>query len=278
MSSVTAIDQAEATVNLLGGLVLHDGHRLDQVGLRRLSGREEDWLSRHGGVSIAEAITEVLAACLTLDEAGLTTRQIAQGLLVGDRDFMMIQLRRLTLGDQIAAVYTCPACASKMDVSLDLSDVPVEFSLQTQSIYELELSGDRCVRFRLPNGADQESVAAIPVEEAVDALLHRCVIESGDAPLNDDDRQQIADEMERIAPKVEIELDLICPECGHQFLVEFDVAAFFFTELAASQKTLLREVHHLAFHYGWSEAAILAMDRGRRRAYLSLLADELRQE
>ena len=190
----------------------------------------------------------------------------------------MIQLRRLTLGDQIAAVYTCPACASKMDVSLDLADVPVEFSPQLQSIYELQLAGERIVRFRLPNGADQESVAAIPGDEAVDALLDRCVVASGDAPLDEDDRQRIADEMERIAPKVEIELDLTCPECSHQFLVAFDVAAFFFAELASSQKTLLREVHHLAFHYGWSEAAILEMDRGRRRAYLSLLADELRQE
>jgi len=277
MSSATAIDQAEATVNLLGGLVLDDGRRLDQVGLRRLSGREEDWLARHHGVSNAKAVTDVLAACMLQSELGLTTRRLAQELLVGDRDFLMIQLRRLTLGDQIAAVYTCPACASKMDVSIDLSDVPSEISPQSQSIYELQLARDRVVRFRLPNGADQESVAAIPADEAVDALLHRCVFQSGDVPLNDDDRQRIANEMERIAPKVEIELDLICPECNHEFLVEFDVAAFFFAEVASSQKTLLREVHHLAFHYGWSEAAILEMDRGRRRAYLSLLADELRQ-
>ena len=278
MSSMTAIDQAEATVDLPGGLVLDDGRRLGQVGLRRLSGREEDWLARHRSVSNAEAVSEMLAACMTHVGLELTSRQIARELLVGDRDFLMIQLRRLTLGDQIAAVYTCPECASKMDVSLDLADAPVDFSPQLQSVYELQLPGGRIVRFRLPNGADQESVAAISGNDAVNALLHRCVVASGDVPLNEDDRQRISDEMERIAPKVEIELDLTCPECGHQFLVEFDVAAFFFAELAASQKTLLREVHHLAFHYGWSEAAILAMDRGRRRAYLSLLADELRQE
>ena len=278
MSSLTAIDQAEAMVNLLGGLVLEDGRRLDRVGLRRLSGREEDWLARHDGVSNAEAITEMLAACMTQEDPFLSTRQVARQLLVGDRAYVMIQLRRLTLGDQIAAVYVCPACASKMDVSLDLADAPVEFSPQLRSIYELQLAGDRIVRFRLPTGADQESVATLPVDDAVDALLHRCIVESGERPLNDDDRQRISDEMERVAPGVEIELDLSCPECGHQFLVEFDVAAFFFAELAASHKTLLREVHHLAFHYGWSEAAILAMDRGRRRTYLSLLADELRQE
>src|SRR6478736_734106 len=148
MSSVTAIDQAEATIDLPGGLMLDDGRRLAQVGLRRLSGREEDWLARHSGVSNAEAISEMLAACMTQGDPGLTSRQIAWELLVGDRDYLMIQLRRLTLGDQIAAVYTCPACASKMDVSLDLADAPVEVSPQSQLTYELQLAGDRIVRFR----------------------------------------------------------------------------------------------------------------------------------
>ena len=188
MSSVTAIDQTEATVNLLGGLVLDDGRRLDRVGLRRLSGREEDWLARHGDISNAGAITEMLAACLTHEDLSLSARQVARQLLVGDREYLMIQLRRLTLGDQIAAVYVCPACACKMDVSLDLSETPVEYSPQSQSIYELQLAGDRIVRFRLPNGADQESVAVFSIDDAVDVLMHRCIVEGGEESLNDEDR------------------------------------------------------------------------------------------
>ncbi|HEX7048849.1 MAG TPA: hypothetical protein VF188_01455 [Longimicrobiales bacterium] len=38
---------------------------------------------------------------------------------------------------------------------------------------------------------------------------------------------------------------------------------------------LYREVHHLAFHYHWSEAEILAMTRSKRQRYLSLLAQHL---
>src|SRR3954451_9318769 len=174
---MATIEQAEAIVDLPGGLVLGDGRRIERLGLRRLSGREEDWLARHTGVSHAEAVSEMLAACMAHDVSGIPPRQIAQELLVGDRDYLMIQLRRLTLGDQIAAVYSCPACASKMDVSLDLDDVPVEFSPQLHVMYELQLAGERIVRFRLPNGADQESVGAIPGEDAVTALLHRCIID-----------------------------------------------------------------------------------------------------
>ena len=63
--------------------------------------------------------------------------------------------------------------------------------------------------------------------------------------------------MEQAAPRVEIELDLTCPECGHAFLAPFDATAFFLAEMRMSGERLLREVHQLAFHYGWSEAEIL---------------------
>jgi hypothetical protein len=36
---------------------------------------------------------------------------------------------------------------------------------------------------------------------------------------------------------------------------------------------VFRDVHLIAFHYGWSEEAILALPRARRRLYLELLAE-----
>jgi len=40
---------------------------------------------------------------------------------------------------------------------------------------------------------------------------------------------------------------------------------------------LYEELHHLAYHYHWSEREILAMRRSRRRRYLALLAHKLEQ-
>jgi hypothetical protein len=40
---------------------------------------------------------------------------------------------------------------------------------------------------------------------------------------------------------------------------------------------LFEEIHHLAYHYHWAEADILAMSRAKRRRYLALLADKLEQ-
>ena len=85
-------------------------------------------------------------------------------------------------------------------------------------------------------------------------------------------------EMENRAPRIELELDLACPECGHGFLMPFDTTAFFLDELRISPAQLLREIHCLAFYYHWNEREILGLHRSRRRAYLALLSDTLRQE
>jgi hypothetical protein len=78
--------------------------------------------------------------------------------------------------------------------------------------------------------------------------------------------------------ELEVELDLTCPECSLTFLAPFDTTAFFFHEMQINGDQLLREVHLLALYYHWSEAEILSLSRDRRRAYLGLLSDAVRQD
>jgi hypothetical protein len=271
---------ADEVVTLPGGLVLEDGRRLEAVALRALSGYEEDWLARHPAAPSAVAVSLVLGACVTPLDPSLDSGELARRLLVGDRDHLMVQLRRLTLGDTVAAVVDCPSCGEKMDVTCDLAQAPVEAAPQAALFYDVDLSGDRArtVRFRLPTGADQEHILELKHDEAVEALLVRCIIDDGGQLLTPEERESIIAAMERLSPRVEIELDLVCPECSHSFLAPFDPTSFFFAEVRFSHRQLLREVHHLAFHYGWAEAEILGMQRSRRRSYLSLLSDELRRE
>ena len=68
------------------------------------------------------------------------------------------------------------------------------------------------------------------------------------------------------------EVELSCPACQHGWSAELDIAAFFWTEIAAQAQRLLREVDALARVYGWREADILAMSAARRQAYLELVA------
>lgn len=267
-------------VILPGGLILEDGRCLAEAELRPLRGYEEDWLASYPDTPSALATTQLLGSCLVSLDGVPGDRDLARRLLVGDRDFLMLQLRRITLGDRIGAVFVCPSCQAKMDVDLAIADVPVECRPGIAATHQIELAGaegsPRSVRFRLPTGADQEAVLGLDPEAAVEELLRRCLLDNGGADLNDEERTGIANAMGERAPGLDLELDLTCPECGEAFLVPFDTSAFFLDEMRMRGDQLLREVHALAFHYHWSESEILGLARARRRAYLSLLADALR--
>lgn len=273
---------SETSFELPGGLVLEDGRRLSRAELRPLTGHEEEWLAAHPSTPSAQVVTQLLSTCLIeLGGEPVDAKQV-QRLLVGDRDYLMLRLRCMTLGDHFRAVILCPACDAKMDVDFEADDVPIEWRPQTTPTYMLDLHGEeercRTVRFCLPNGGDQEAVLGLEREHAVDALLERCLIDTGGTSLSLAERNAVSDAMEQLAPEVDLELELVCPECGHSFVERFDVTAFFFQEMRVNAHLLLREIHHLAFYYHWNESNILSLTRERRRAYLALLNDALRQD
>jgi hypothetical protein len=267
---------------LSGGLIAGENRRLSEVELRPLTGYEEEWLARHPQAPNALVVTHLLSACLVRIDDMTPSSDIVRRFLVGDRDYLMLQLRHLTLGDEFQAVFLCPACHAKMDVTIQAGEIPVERRPQTAACYTLELPATgpagRAVRFRLPTGADQEAVLGMDLQSSVAALLNRCILDDGGAALSSEEREAVVEAMDQLAPQLEVELDLTCPECAHAFLAPFDPITFFFQEMRINGDQLLREIHFLALYYHWSEAEILGLRRDRRRAYLSLLSDALRRD
>jgi hypothetical protein len=272
----------QASCTLPGGLVVGDGRTVREADLRPLTGKEEEWLASQPSAPIAHAVTRLLGGCLLRVESAPGSVDLARRLLVADREYLMLQLRRMTFGDTIGLVAGCPVCAARMDVDVPAAEVPVVYRPQAAATYERALAaGDgrtRTVHFRLPTGADQEAVAHLAGLAAVDALMERCVLDDGGLPLTVAERQEVEDAMEELAPHLDVELDLTCPECGHAFTLPFDVPAFFIAELRRHGRHLLAEVHTLALYYHWSEAAILRLTQTRRRAYLGLLSEALARE
>jgi hypothetical protein len=271
---------ATSAVGSLSGDVADGAHWLRDAELRPLTGIQEEWLLCNPKAPSAVSVTRLLTDCLlNVGEHAITPDRVRQ-LLVGDRDLLVLKLRMLMLGDEFHAVVGCPACAKRMDVSFEAADVVVEKPETIEASYEVGFNGlptrERTICFRLPTGADQEAVLGSSVEKAVEILIGRCLIDDGGIALNAAEREQLANAIEHRAPKIDLELALTCPECNQWFLFPFDTTAFFLLELRNNSRNLLKEIHCLAFHYHWSETEILKMDRTRRRAYLSLLTDELR--
>lgn len=287
-----------ATVVLPGGLWL-DGVHHREACLRPLTGDDEVFLAEsEGSLLPAGRITALLARCLTrLGPLDTVSTETARSLTVGDREALLLHLRRLTLGERLQCVLTCPqaGCGEKMDLELAVNDLLLAPYSHTAEHHETTVStenGDTYrVRFRPPTGADQEEAASVALGDphaAVDLLLHRCV----ESVVDEDDvnepipvkdwpeaiARQLPPVMAELDPQAELRLSLTCPVCGHAFSAIFDTADYFFQEIAGRAKHLYRQVHTLAFYYHWSEAEIIGMTSKKRHIYLDLLSEALSGE
>ena len=72
-------------------------------------------------------------------------------------------------------------------------------------------------------------------------------------------------------PQADLQLDLSCDACGHQWQAPFDIVAFLWTELNAWAQRRLSEIHVLAKAYGWTEPEVLALSPWRRQVYLNMV-------
>src|SRR5712691_11694415 len=167
-----------------------------------------DWDARR--VPPARRVTSVLAKCSNLAEPE------AASLTVGEREALLLQLRRATFGERMACLLECPRpeCREKMDLSITVADLLARQEGEVSGIHEASFDG-YLVRFRLPNGADQEAVAALAQtddSQAVQALLRRCVLEvarDGESPdaIPPAIVDRISDAMAALDPQAEIVLE-----------------------------------------------------------------------
>lgn len=282
--------QSTVTVKLSRGCWL-DGTHHEEAVLRPLDGDDEAFLLEASESLLpAQRTTALLARCLTrLGPLSPVTTEAAASLTAGDREALLLHLRRLTLGEHLQCVLDCPDphCGERMDLDLQVSDLLLPSYPQAQEWYETTITenGDTYrVRFRLPTGAHQEEAAVLARSDpqaAVDLLLRSCV----ERVTTENDQSvenlppvvinHLSTLMSKLDPQAELMLDLTCPACDHSFSALFDAAAYLFQELDNQARHIYREVHLLAFYYHWSEAEIMGMTPGKRRLYLDLLAEAL---
>ena len=258
--------------------------------LREINGADQVFLLEEcRGMLPAQWASEMLARCvINVGNDHRVTRDKIRSLTVGDRDALLLHLRRLSFGDRLQCMLVCPApeCGEQLDVELRVEDLLVGVADTPQSQHEFELGEDAgcVVRFRLPTGWDQEAAARVVVSDeraAANSLLLACIqlVNSPECPtqaeLTENLGAQIAERMQQLDPQAEITLNVTCAICGHTFAALFDAASYLFKELETDIRTLYREIHLLAYHYHWSLAEILGLGSGIRRRFLRMINDEL---
>jgi hypothetical protein len=279
---------AKQVVTTLPNGYWEGGANWREAHLREFTGDDHLFLIEQcQGLLRAHWVTEVLARCVLKLGPYQATREAVRSLTVGDREALLLHLRRLTLGDRLTCVLSCPECQEKLE--LEIVVVHLLQPLQSAVLQEYEFSigreggGPTIVRFRLPDGADQETIASLAltdVDAATDWLLRRCVLSiSQDGQLAEElpasAGEHLIARMAELDSQAEINLMPTCEACGRSFSIVFDAGTFFFQELEAEAERLYREIHLLAFHYHWSPTEILSLSTRKRRTFLELLENEL---
>jgi hypothetical protein len=116
------------------------------------------------------------------------------------------------------------------------------------------------VRFRIPLIAD-----------LVAGTFADCV---RPADLSAAEARRVDRALEAVAPRLDGELTGSCPVCGLSVELRFEPISYVIEELRDAASGLFAQVHELARAYHWSEPSILALDRTRRRGYVSLIREE----
>jgi hypothetical protein len=172
----------EGIVQLPGGLVIK-GQVIREVEVCELTGAHEEALARAKLSNNPARFVSTLLQCGVVSVGGEEpSRDLLLQLLVGDRDALLIGIRRVTYGDEIELEDSkCPFCGEGYGLTVTLDDIPtVKLSDPAlDAMFTTELRRGRRALVRLPNGADQEAVMANPdlsIAERNTVLLSRCVV------------------------------------------------------------------------------------------------------
>lgn len=171
-------------VHLPGGF--HEGDQvIRDVVVRELTGEDEEALAR------AIQSTNVFHYIDTLLERGTVSighikspdevKRGLKGLLAGDRDAIILGIRRATYGDEIhLPKWICPNCGDEADINMTIDDIPVrELEDYSETTFTVKLRKGRSARVRLATGYDQAAVfenLKLTQAERDTILLSRCVL------------------------------------------------------------------------------------------------------
>ncbi|ASC73014.1 hypothetical protein XM38_039760 [Halomicronema hongdechloris C2206] len=221
---------------------------------------------------------DVLAACTRDAQGSDIDPEFFWHLGVSQRTAALLKLVALEVGPTLTMTVTCPqeSCQQTMEVAIALAALEQLQANASQDMTTVSL-GQQQLRLRRPTGQDQlawltqASQGQPPAPETmVYALLVDPPAET-ELPPAWPDLDQALDQLD---PLVNFSLAVTCPHCGQSAQPAIDLGAWALQALQRVQQRLIETVHHLACHYHWSEATILALPAWRRHRYLTLIDRE----
>lgn len=249
--------QREFEVSLPIGYTDEAGQVHRRAVIRKVRGHEEALLY-DASLTAGHLVTALIQGCLVrLGDLERINSGVISQLYTADRNYLLLELRRITLGNRLRASYLCPGCGSDASVTEDLSQIAVRRLNDGEALAAIELAledgyVDRDgtlhteLALTLPRGVDEEVVAPMAEKDplkARDAFLLRSIKRFGTLPraaleaygvkilrdLTLGDRRAIDNALNGQTPGADLTRQVGCSACGRSFTTVMDMTNFFLT-------------------------------------------------
>jgi hypothetical protein len=239
----------ETSYTLPCGMVTGDPQNplVASVRVRELTGFDEEKLARLTMTdNVANYQTELLACGVEVIGATPPSRDALRGLLIGDRDALVLAVRRATFGDLLDFKLDCDACGEKSDIVIDLATDVEVVTLENPLVRTFDVETSRgTVKVRLLNGFDQEAFSESAGKkvktraEVSTLMLAKSVQEINGVPTYGDenavralpsgDRVKILDFVADIQPGPQLQqpVPVNCATCGKEFPISLGLENMF---------------------------------------------------
>lgn len=234
------------------GWAAPDGSIVREVLVRQIKGHEEDMLASDKMTAAAKA-ESITLNCLQQVGAVQDRRALAeilQDLPVGDRMYLLLCVRRTTLGDKYPYMAKCPTgpeCGKEDLFSVDLDECRViPMADPKKRVFDVVLPSGIEARWHVMTGRDESRIAQYnrKQNEVTVSLLGRVELLGGKpatlASLKDlgmPDRNYLRDCFEEVEGGVDMEVEFQCEKCEHVWTANLDMTQRgFFFPLAAQRR------------------------------------------
>lgn len=210
---------------------------------------------------------------ILLDALVAPQEPTAVDLPIGARDRALISARSRHFGSAMSCATACISCNEEIEISFDLSELDSDDASPEAGDLRLEHQGAELV-LRKPTTRDLAAAAAADKDDALPTLVRRCLSTADDSDLPDELSSELiqsaSSALQSADPDADIELQIICPSCAKHTNAPFDIGLCLWEDISRAARRVMREVHHFASVYGWTEAETLAVPRQRRLQYLTI--------
>lgn len=227
------------------GKIHRDAEIIPMTGLARKSIARDDVRSNP-----AKVTDVLLLQCLKrIGPVTSINNRVIGDMLVADRDFLLIEIRRVSMGDTVTANTECEKCSNKIEVKFKLDEIPVtplkdgQFEMKENlRVFRIQNESPHLnAVFRFPKGDDQHLIVPFINKNPVEGnyrIYSACLLEwdSKPGPFNgtffDRVNVDVLDVIDELflgrQPGPDFTQKVACPVCTADIEMSFQGSDFLF--------------------------------------------------